>query len=111
TGGSGTAPLWSRNGRELFFQRIAKGTLAIDGIMVVPYTTKDALFAPEKPHLWSDRQMMRTTAGKTYDLAPDGKRFAIIELPVNMKQRPDTHVNLLLNYSEELRRLMASEGK
>ena len=67
---------------------------------------------PEKPRLWVDHLINITTAGKTYDLAPDGKRFAVIEMPHEIvEQTPGTHVNLLLNYSEELRRRMASEDK
>jgi hypothetical protein len=38
------------------------------------------------------------------DLAPDGKRFAVL-VPANAEsQKPPTHVNFLLNIFDELRR-------
>src|SRR5262244_2394612 len=38
----GTAPVWSPNGHELFFQKITREALGLGGgIMIVNYTTKD----------------------------------------------------------------------
>jgi serine/threonine protein kinase len=108
----GTSPVWSPKSRELFFQRITREALGIGGgIMAVNYTTKDATFVPEKPRLWSDHRMSRNTAGKTYDLAPDGKRFAVLEILQEAEQTTDTHVNLLLNFTDELRRRIPMRGK
>jgi Tol biopolymer transport system component len=94
--GGGQWPIWSRNGRELFYQ-------GPNGIMVVSYTAKNATFAPDKPRLWSDHRIVVTTGTKNYDLAPDGKRFAVLE-PPEAEQEPETHVNLLLNFFDEVRR-------
>jgi hypothetical protein len=39
-----------------------------------------------------------------FDLAPDGRRFAVL-VRANMESRqPPTQVNVLLNFSDELRR-------
>ena len=108
----GTAPVWSPNGHELFFQKITREALGLGGgIMVVNYTAKDTTFVWEKPRLWSDHRMSRTTTGKTYDLAPDGKRFAVLEILQEVEQTTDTHVNLLLNFTDELRRRVPIGGK
>ena len=32
---------------------------------------------PGKPHLWSDQQLQDRSGVLNYDLAPDGKRFAV----------------------------------
>jgi serine/threonine-protein kinase len=101
--GGGNAPIWSRNGRELFY------TTLQNQIMVVSYTAKGATFAVEKPRQWSDHRIFSGTAVKNYDLAPDGKRFAVFEAPEG-EQKPETHVNVLLNFFDEVRR-RAPAGK
>jgi hypothetical protein len=41
----------------------------------------------------------------TYDAAPDGKRFAMVLYPDGTAdEKPITHVTLLLNFFDELRR-------
>src|SRR6185437_5765239 len=72
----GTCPMWSRNGRELFY-------LSNDRrIMSVAYRIKGDSFLPDKPSPWSRFQIEapdRTpgfTARSSVDVAPDGKRFA-----------------------------------
>jgi Tol biopolymer transport system component len=95
SGGGNNYPIWSRNGRELFYQ-------GPDGIMVVSYTAKGATFFPDKPLLWSGHRLY-VNPGKNYDLAPDGKRFVVLEPPEG-EQKPETHVNLLLNFFDEVRR-------
>jgi hypothetical protein len=101
--GSGNDPIWSRNGRELFYQ-------GPNGIMVVSYSAKGARFVADKPRLWSDHRIFNPGGpAKNYDLAPDGERFAVFEPPEG-EQKPETHVNLLLNFFDEVRR-RAPPGK
>ena len=101
--GGGNYPLWSRNGRELFY-------LGPNGIMVVSYTAKGASFVPDKPRLWSDHRIFNAFGSKNYDLAPDGKRFAVLELP-EREQKPETHATILLNFFDEVRRRAPAGGK
>ena len=69
--GGGWFPIWSHNRRELFF-------LSPDRrIMVASYTTNGNSFVPGKPRLWSEKRLLRLPA-QSYDLAPDGKRFAVV---------------------------------
>jgi WD40 repeat protein len=96
SGGGGNNPIWSRNGRELFYMTPQ------NQIMVVSYTAKGATFVADKPRLWSDHRIWNGI-GKDYDLAPDGKRFAVFEPPEG-DQKPEAHVNLLLNFFDEVRR-------
>jgi serine/threonine-protein kinase len=98
----GCYPIWSSNRRELFF---------IDRdrrINVVSYTTKDGSFLPDKPRLWAQQQILLDTTGGPflpYDLAPDGKRFAVLLYPNKTAEQPNSpHLTFLLNFVDELRR-------
>jgi hypothetical protein len=100
--GGGNSPIWSRNGRELFY------TTPQGRIMVASYTAKGTTFTADKPRLWSGHQIVNTGA-KNYDLAPDGKRFAVLEPPEG-EQKAETHATVLLNFFDEVRR-RAPAGK
>jgi Tol biopolymer transport system component/predicted Ser/Thr protein kinase len=95
----GQLPIWSRNGRELFFQN------RDNRIMVTDYKVLGDSFIPDKPHLWVDQKLHDIHGLLNYDLAPDGKRFAIFpEMKAPVEERGDLHVAFLLNFFDELRR-------
>jgi Tol biopolymer transport system component len=95
----GQLPVWSRNGRELFFQNLD------NRIMVEDYTATRDSFMPDKPRLWSDQQLHPVSGALNYDLALDGKRFAIFpELKAPVEEKGDLHVAFFLNFFDELRR-------
>ena len=92
-------PVWSRNGRQLFYRTLD------NRIMVATYTTKGDAFAAEKPRLWAERRFLDTGTLPNFDLAPDGKRFAVLMAPgEEAEQQAQTHVTFLLNFFDELRR-------
>lgn len=96
--GGGTTAVWSRARHELLYR-------APDGrIMVVSYTaTGDALQA-EKPRVWSETPVqLRPSIGANFDLHPDGERVAMA--PVTEAATGPTHVTLIFNFFDELRRL------
>jgi Tol biopolymer transport system component len=103
--GSGNYPLWSPvalgAGRELFYQ-------GPSGIMAVSYTAKGATFVYDKARLWSGHRLF-SGVREVYDLAPDGKRFAVLEPPEG-EEKPQTHATVLLNFFDEVRR-RAPAGK
>jgi serine/threonine-protein kinase len=92
-------PIWSRNGKELFFE-------SGDGhIMVVEYTVKGETFTPGKPRRWSETSTLVTAGVPNYDLAPDGKRFVVFpEADSGNAARTSVHVTFLLNFFDELKR-------
>jgi serine/threonine-protein kinase len=95
----GLLPVWSRNGRELFFQSLDSR------IMVVDYTATGDSFIQSEPRLWSKQQLQYSGGNPNYDLAPDGKRFAIFpELKAPAEEKGNVHVTFLLNFFDELRR-------
>jgi len=102
----GRFPIWSDNGRELFF-------LSLDRrIMVASYTANKDSFTAGKPRVWSERRLADIPVSP-YDLAPDGKRFAVV-LPADGnaedEQTPTGSITLLLNFFDELR-LVPAGGK
>ena len=87
----------SPNGRELFY-------IGLDShIMVADYTATGSSFSSNKPRAWSDRQIWHAS-GVNFDLAPDGKHFAIFPLPEAAEDKGPAHVTFLLNFFDELRR-------
>jgi Tol biopolymer transport system component/predicted Ser/Thr protein kinase len=96
--GGGVFPSWSNNGHELFYET------SDHRIMVLDYTVKGDSFAPGKPRLWSEKQILYTGV-PNLDLAPDGKRFAVLALPETApSEKGPVHVTMLLNFFDELRR-------
>ena len=96
----GQLPVWSYNGRELFFQN------PDHRIMVTDYRVTGDSFNQSKPRLWSGQQLHDPSRLLNYDLAPNGKeRFAISpELKASPVEKGNVHVTLLLNFFDELRR-------
>jgi serine/threonine-protein kinase len=101
-------PVWSRNGRELFYQS------SDNRIMVVPYTVNHDSFVPEKPQLWSPAPLFRPTNNGLWnlDIAPDGRRFVVLAPPESGGDEPATvHATILLNFFDELRRRLLATNK
>ena len=97
--GGGTTAVWSRARHELLY-------LAPAGrIMGVPYTVAGDAFQAEKPRVWSDTpiQVRPNNAGASFDLHPDGARVAMA--PATEATAGPTHVTLIFNFFDELRRL------
>jgi serine/threonine-protein kinase len=102
----GQLPVWSRNGRELFFQN------PDNRIMVEDYAVTGDSFMEGRAHLWSDQQLSDVSGTLNYDQAPDGTRFAIFpELKATAEERGAVHVIFLLNFFDELRRRVPAVAK
>ena len=101
----GQLPVWSRNGRELFFQNLD------NRIMVMDYTVTGDSFIPGRSRVWSNQELHDVRV-LNYDLAPDGRRFAIFpELKPPAEEKGDVHVTFLLNFFDELRRRVPPGAK
>jgi Tol biopolymer transport system component len=97
---AGLQPVWSRTGNELFYMSVSDGR-----IMAVSYTANNNTFTWLKPHVWSERRLLDLGPYPTYDVAPDGKRLAVVLYEDGTAQeKPITHVAFLLNFFDELRR-------
>jgi serine/threonine protein kinase/Tol biopolymer transport system component len=99
--GGGMYPTWSHDGRRLFF-------LSTDWhIMVAGYTVKEGSFAAGKPQAWSQKNLIYLGGNYPYDLAPDGKRFAVVLNAggaTEQEEKSVDSVTVLLNFFDGLRR-------
>jgi len=98
--GGGTMPVWSRNGRELFYRT------EDSRLMVATYTVNGDTFVADKPRVWSEQRLANTGLTPNFDLAPDGKRFVVLMAPEGAEaSRLQGHVTLVMNFFDELRRI------
>jgi serine/threonine-protein kinase len=79
--------------------------------MVADYTAKGDSFAPGKPRVWSERRLADMPVSP-YDLAPNGKRFAVVlAADETAGAEPANSVTVLLNFFDELKRRVPAGGK
>ncbi len=96
----GIYPLWSRDGRELFYLAGQAG----GSLTVVPVQT-DPTFVPENPQELLEWPYLTTGEGRTYDVSPDGQRFlAVNTIPLQADgDVSPPQINVVLNWFEELK--------
>lgn len=99
--GGGWSPIWSRNGRELFYQSLDRQ------VEVAAYTVDGDLFVPEKPRAWSEKRVHADLP--SFDVSPDGKRVLALLPPED--SRPQTFLRVVLNVDTELRRHVPTHSK
>jgi len=95
----GTRPLWSRNGRELFF-------VAPDGSLMSARVDPlgGALESPVKV-LEARYATTGVRPGRTYGVSPDGQRFLVIK-PTTANQAGAPQIIIVQGWFEELKRLV-----
>jgi eukaryotic-like serine/threonine-protein kinase len=96
--GGGSVPVWSRDGRELFYR------VGNNKMMAVPVET-GVRFAAGKPvQLFEAQYRTGGEAGVptsgSYDVSPDGKRFLMMK-PAALQ--PPTHINVVVNWFDALK--------
>jgi hypothetical protein len=93
----GQTPAWLRSSQELLYQ-------SGDQIMAVKYSVKGDSFEAEKPTVWVPKLGGVGFRG-SWDLAPDGKRLAVV-MPVETTtaSKAEHEVMFLENFFGELRR-------
>lgn len=94
TAGGNEEPVWSRNGRELFYRNGRRW-------MAVPISTLP-VFSAGAPRVLFQGDYINVS-GLEYDASPDGRRFLVLQ-PVE-KSRP-TELHVVVNWFEELKRLV-----
>ncbi len=92
---AGLAPVWARNGRELFYASSLTGPL-----MAVDISTQPT-FQAGTPRVVLEEgfRLVAGAAGANYDVSPDGQRFLTVQ-----GSAPNlTQLNVVLNRFEELK--------
>jgi hypothetical protein len=96
--GGAMYPFWSSTRHQLFYQTMDHR------IMIVDYRVEGDVFKPSKPRMWAARPIFYPGVSNM-DIAPDGKRFAVLSVPpATSSERSSVHVTMLLNYFDELKR-------
>ena len=101
--GGGIDATWSRTRHELLY---GNGPVGANGqIMVVPYTVEGDSFRAEKPRLWSEARNAQRPRQRSFDLHPDGDRFALAAVPETPTNAKQDKVVFIFNFFDELRRI------
>jgi Tol biopolymer transport system component len=95
----GTRPLWSRNGRELFF-------VAPDGaIMAASVDARGSVWRSGAPVKVVDGRYSTGAGGRNYDVFEDGERFLMVKAPPT-DQADAPQIQVVQHWTEELQRLV-----
>jgi serine/threonine-protein kinase len=91
----GSNPVWARNSRELFYRNG-------DRILAVEVNAHLTFTAGQPRELFAGRY--ETAPDTNYDVTRDGQQFLMVK--DTEPQGPITQLNVILNWSEELKRLV-----
>ena len=103
--GGGRDPIWSPDGRELFYRNGR-------AIMAVIVET-DPSFRPSRPEQlftgpYASSVDSASAAQAWYDISPDGEHFLMIE---NTSSQSDVELHVILDWHEELKRLVPTDDQ
>jgi len=96
--GGGIEPVWSPDGTELFYR-------SENRMMVVSIQTRDRTLNAGKPGVLFEGSYVSASnpiGFQYYDISPDGQRFLMIK----EDQQEAAQINVVLNWFEELKRLV-----
>jgi serine/threonine-protein kinase len=101
--GGGRMPLWSRDGRELFY-------VSADGAMMVSRVEAGGTWVAATPVQLFRGDYLFATAGntRTFDIAPDGKRFLMVK-DIETANAPQPSIVVVEHWFEELKRLVPTK--
>jgi Tol biopolymer transport system component len=92
--GGGMHPIWFRNSRELLYHNPSTSRT-----MVVSYSVSGSEFRPGRPESWSNTPLQGNPVYHFYDLAPDGKRLAVVGFDDEIAPpKPPTSIRFLINW-------------
>jgi serine/threonine-protein kinase len=101
--GGGARPLWARSGEELFYVSRTGAIMRVG----VDHRASWAATTPEqvvKPGYFL--ASIDATAGRSYDISPDGKRFLMIKETAPDQAAASPEIVIVQHFDEELKRLV-----
>jgi eukaryotic-like serine/threonine-protein kinase len=104
--GGGTRPLWSRDGRELFYLSPANAVMRVG-------VERAASWAATTPAMLLKDGSVTNSGGNpgvTYDVSHDGQRFLLIKpVNVNVSNAPPPQLVVVQHFDEMLKRLIPTK--
>jgi len=73
--------------------------------MVVEISTQSGFVARKPQRLFEGAYLFGREARLNYDVSPDGRRFLMLK-PIEQEQAGPTQINVVLNWTEELKHLV-----
>ena len=105
----GMMPVWRRDGKELFYWLPGRRTDRRRTLMSVSITSTPSLQVGT-PTAVLEGPYYVSAPGRSYDVAPDGQRFAFVRADDRMGQPPLTEMIVVRNWVEELTQRMLATG-
>jgi serine/threonine-protein kinase len=92
-------PLWSRDGRELFYHEQASNRFSVVSVRT------ESGFSTGTPTVLPIEGTVHPIAQRNYDVTPDGKQFVVVlpESAGSSSQLRPQHIDVVLNWTEELK--------
>jgi serine/threonine-protein kinase len=100
--GGGRQPLWSRDGRELFYRDFSGDIMSVPVVLTPTFSAGQAVKLLDGSGYLGGGSFM---SARTYDLSPDGRRFLMLKPVTSGATRS---LVVVLNWFEELKRLVPS---
>jgi serine/threonine-protein kinase len=99
----GLGPMWSGDGRELFYTRPAAPNSGRQQMVAVDVDTADG-FRAGRPRALFESDFAQTGPFRNYDVTPDGRRFIVARTAPESLPPPVTQMHVVLNWTAELER-------
>jgi len=108
----GTEPVWSRDGKELFFRARQASAAPIDGptdegIFALPFDQERGEASGKPIQLFRGRFAPDDQRVPMYDVSPDGRRFVVVM--AGDEEYAPVKLNVVVNLGDELRRRVPSK--
>jgi Tol biopolymer transport system component len=105
----GTGPAWSRDGRELFYTttQTVGGQAALTKMMTVPIALRPT-FTAGVPHQLFEGMYGASAAIRSYDVAPDGRHFLMVQQKERLRISAAEMI-LVLHWGDELKARVPSK--
>ena len=99
----GQMPLWSRNGRELFYRTVNQSGSTPQTLRKIDVST-NPVFTFTSEETVSIGQFMSFGYYRSFDVTPDGKRFLVVLPPSQAdSDAAQPQINIVTNWFEELK--------
>ena len=107
----GTAPFWSRDGRELFYNQRSEEWPGVSQVMLVPVGTRDGeAFQAGVPRMLLNRSLGGGTPVRGVDISIDGRRFLTMQRQPAAR-RDITELRVVLDWLSELERAVPTNRR